>query len=1069
MIFSDSERSAASVFAYEKQTGDFMELSIINNPKSHLTACVSVSAIVASLMAPQFAFAQGSGASVDDEVVVTGTRIPSANAVATSPVTTIGNVEFDIRGTTRVEDLVNTLPQAFAAQGANTSNGATGTAQVSLRGLGATRTLVLINGRRMQYGSMISSAPDLNQIPSALIDHVDVLTGGASAVYGSDAIAGVVNFTMINDFEGVRIDGQLSGYQHSNNNDAAQARLNAAAASPSFGSDLSIPKSGVFDGKGQEITLIIGANTADGRGNVTAYAGYRNNDAILQADRDYSKCAYADGDPDFTCSGSSTTPLGRFFSAVPYSGLPSAFYGLDTTNDESNPGLFRPRTGADTFNFNPTNFYQRPDERFTLGAFAHYTVNEHLEFYSEAMFYDYHSDAQIAFTGTFFTTSQINCDNPLISASPNASGYSQLDYLCGQADLGADGFVGRRGPDNISGTADDLPSTYTPDDFLIPGSGSTAAGDVTFYPGKRFVEGLPRNSSIRNTSYRLVGGLRGDAFPGWRYDAYFQYGTTRGSNTFDNDAVIPNIQDALFAVSDGMGGIQCRSASARAQGCVPLNLFTVGGVNQSQLNYILQQSFQGGATQQYVGEVSMTGDLGQYGFKTPWSSDGVGVAFGWQWRKDSLEFNPDALFQRGLLSGQGGPTPAVSGSIETTDFYAEAEIPLVTDMPFAQRFSFNGGYRHSNVSTSGGYSTWKLAGDWQVTPEIRVRGGWQRAARAANVIEAFAPQAIGLTTLDDGCALGSASPYTAAGCANTNGGLPLAPGSIPANPANQYNALFGGNQNLSPEVSDTYTVGVVLTPQSLVPGNLFVSADYFNITVDGYINTVNPQTALDQCANSGDAFFCSLIHRAPNGSLWINPQGFITATNLNTGSLSTSGIDINANWNVDFSDLGLGGAGGLGFDFVGTYLIDLNTLQLPDGTVPEYDCAGYYAGRCSSLFGGPNPTWRHKLRTTWKTPFGVDASITWRYFASVYQGDSVSGRTAAVTDLDYKLGTRNYIDLAASYGITDKWRATIGVNNLLDKDPPVTSQAAGFSNGNTYPQTYDAQGRYLFLSTTIDF
>ena len=159
----------------------------------------------ATLVTPGIAVAQDG----DDQIIVTGSRIPAANAIAASPVTTIGNVEFDIRGQTRVEDLINTLPQAFAAQGSNTSNGATGTAQVDLRGLGPNRTLVLIDGRRMSYGSPISSAPDLNQVPGALVERVEILTGGASAAYGSDAIAGVVNFIMIDDFEGVRFDGQI--------------------------------------------------------------------------------------------------------------------------------------------------------------------------------------------------------------------------------------------------------------------------------------------------------------------------------------------------------------------------------------------------------------------------------------------------------------------------------------------------------------------------------------------------------------------------------------------------------------------------------------------------------------------------------------------------------------------------------------------------------------------------------------------------------------------------------------------------------------------------------------------
>jgi outer membrane receptor protein involved in Fe transport len=1000
-----------------------MHNKTISRRESGLLSRASALALAsATFVAPQV-FAQDT----DDEILVTGSRIPSANAISASPVTTIGNVEFDIRGTTRVEDLVNTLPQAFAAQGANTSNGATGTAQVDIRGLGSNRTLVLVNGRRLQYGSAYySTAPDLNQIPAALIERVEVLTGGASAVYGSDAIAGVVNFIMLSDFEGVRIDGQLSGYQHSNNNEAAQAVLTSAFPSP--GSDFAIPESGVFDGKGQEITLIIGANSEDGRGNVTAYAGYRNNDAISQADRDYSKCAYAGGDPVFRCSGSSASPNGRFTDFATY----------NFTLDENNPNQFRPFNNAtDLFNFNPTNYYQRPDERYILGAYAHYEVNENLEFYSEATFYDYRSAAQIAFTSTFFTTGQINCDNPLMS--------DQQAFAIGCTALQ------RAGADPVS-------------------------NDISgFYPGKRFVEGEPRRDEIRLTSYRIVGGVRGEIVPGWDYDAYFQYGNTHNSQTYNNDAVIPNIQNALFAVSDGAGGVMCRDALARANGCVPLNLFTIGGVTQNQLDYILQRSFQDGNTRQYLGEITLTADLGQYGMKSPAAEDGIGLAGGFQWRKDQLVYSPDALFEGGLLAGQGGPTPPVSGSIENTDFYVEAEVPLISDAPFAELFKFNGGYRHSDVSTSGSYSTWKLTGDWQITPEIRVRGGWQRAARAANVLEAFIPQAQGLTTLAEGanglsdpCAGngGTVTPTASqAACAFT--GVTTAQyvgGLIFDNPADQYNAVFGGNPNLDPEISDTYTVGIVVTPGDYVPGNLLLSVDYFDITVDGFVGVITAQDSLDNCLATGDPFFCSLIVRNPNnGSLWTGQTVGFIETNLNTGSLSTSGIDVNANWSFDFNDVGMGAAGGLAFDLVGTYLFDLTTESLP-GSVP-FDCAGFYAQRC----GTPNPEWRHKLRTTWETPLDFDVSVTWRYWSSVYQGDSVNGRTAAPTDEDYRLETRNYIDLAGTYNLTDKWNVTVGVNNLLDKDPPLTTQTAGFSNGNTYPQTYDAQGRYLFVGTTIDF
>ena len=1006
-----------------------MTETFITRKRSALLARASIVALTATSAINGAAIAQDT----NDEIVVTGTRIPSTNAISTSPVTTIGNVEFDIRGTTRVEDLVNTLPQAFAAQGANASNGATGTATVNLRGLGSVRTLVLVDGRRLQYGSAIggASAPDLNQIPGALVERVDVLTGGASAVYGSDAIAGVVNFIMIDDFEGVRIDGQLSGNQHSNNDGVSQEILNRSG----FG----VPEKGVFDGKGQEITLIVGANTEDGRGNVTAYAGYRNNDAVTQDTRDYSRCQFGGGaftasrPFGFGCSGSGTNINGTFAT-------PNGTYTLD----ENGPGnTFRPSdafTNAlspDVFNFAPTNFYQRPDERYVLGAFARYEISEHAEVYSQAMFYDYRSDAQIAFTGTFFVPSSINCDNPLISASPGASGFSQLDAICGVTDLNG---------------------------AIIPGSG-VAAGSATLYPGKRFVElGTGRNDHIRLTSYRILAGVRGDFMDGWSYDAYFQVANTHNAQRYENDASLTRIKRALDVID--VGGVPtCRSvASGVDPACVPLNIFQIGGVIPAAVQYVSLTSFQDGDTFLYNGQLNLTGDLGQYGIKTPWAESGVGLAGGVEWRKEGLQYNPDSLFSSGDLVGQGGSTPAVNASIETTDFFIEAQIPLIEGMAFAERVVFSGGYRHSDVSTAGTNSTWKLQGDWQVTPDIRVRGGWQRATRAPNVLETFRPQFTGLTSLtavnglSDPCA-GATPNATIAQCANT--GVSAAQyGSIANNPAAQYNGLFGGNQNLVPEVSDTYTVGVVLTPE-FVPGELFVSVDYFDIFIDDFVAAPAGDNIINQCLATGDPTFCSLITRSPgSGSLFLNTSGFFTLINTNTGSFATSGLDINGNYSID-----LGAAGGLAFDLVGTYLIDYLVEEV-DG-LPKLSCEGKYAGPCDTYAAVPLPIWRHKLRTTWETPIGVDASVTWRYMSSVDQF-GLTNPDASVNRND-TLGSRNYIDLAASYTFSENWNVRIGVNNLLDKDPPVTAIQTGFTNGNTYPQTYDSLGRYLFIGTTVDF
>lgn len=963
---------------------------------------------------PALAIAQDDA--TDDEIIVTGSRIPSANAVTASPVTTIGNVEFDIRGTTRAEDLVNTLPQALAAQGANTSNGATGTAQVNLRGLGANRTLVLVDGRRLQYGSAISSAPDLNQIPAALVERVEVLTGGASAVYGSDAIAGVVNFIMIKDFEGVRIDGQLSGYQHNNGNELAEYE-NGLRGYP-------LPEKGVFDGKGQELTLIIGANTEDGRGNVTMYAGYRNNDAISQADRDHSACAYqartaaqdaAFGANGLRCGGSATGAIGTFFVGGSQPGSTAGTYTLDPLN----PNQFI--SGVDLFNFAPTNFFQRPDERYTLGAFAHYEVNEHLDFYSQAMFYDYTSDAQIAYSGNFFSTSTVNCDNPLLSAQ-------QATIICG-VNAGVAGQVG------------------------------------VVYPGRRLVEGLPRNDHIRLTSFRVVGGVRGEIMEGWNYDAFFQYANTHNAQQYQNDVSTARLIQAMNVIDTDPGVPVVPGCADPSNGCVPFNPWVIGGITPAAAAFVSVPSFQDGDTTQYMGQLTVSGDLGQYGFKLPWASEGVGIAGGIEWRKDGLSYNPDLFFQTGGLSGQGGTTPPVDGSIENTDFFVEVKIPLASDMAFARSLDFEGGFRHSNNQQAGSFSSWKLAGNWQVTDDIRVRGAWQRAVRAPNVIESFTPQQTGLTALaEDPCA--DAVPTASATACAFTGVTAGQYGTINDNPARQYNGIFAGTPGLDAEVSDTYTAGIVLTP-TMVPGSLLVSADYFDITVDKLIGAPPAQFVIDTCLASGDPAACALISRNPaNGSLWQGNGTFgFLLLNTNTGFLKTSGLDFNADYSFDFNDIGLGNAGGFNLNFVGTYLMDYEVQPISGGAT--YTCDGNYGGRC----GSPLPTWRHKLRATWETPMGIDVSVTHRMFTAVDVSTASAAAFAAIPDTftRKKLEGRHYIDLAASYNIKENWNVRVGVNNLLDKDPPSTTETSGFSNGNTYPQTYDAQGRYLFIGSTIDF
>jgi outer membrane receptor protein involved in Fe transport len=396
-----------------------------NGTRKSLLSGVSIVAAAAAALTGTPAQAQDE----EEAIVVTGSRIPQPNLVTTSPVTQVTSEDITTQGVTRIEDMTNQLPQVFAAQSSTVSNGATGTAQVNLRGLGAARTLVLIDGRRMGYGSPNSTPSDLNQIPGALVERVEVLTGGASAVYGSDAIAGVVNFIMRDDFEGFRIDAQYGFYQHSNDSDDGYIRDELAYRASSNPAQFELPADDQLGGYGKEISLIFGASSADGRGNLTGYVGYRNNDAVLQRDYDYSACALANGSTaigvpprpynpagtvlHWNCGGSGTSFPGMFTTD---------FTAANTFTIDQGTGNFVPFcNNLNQYNYGPLNYYQRPDERYTGGLFARYEINEHVEAYANFMFSDYRSVAQIAPSGDFFSTNTINCGNPLLTAGNAAA------------------------------------------------------------------------------------------------------------------------------------------------------------------------------------------------------------------------------------------------------------------------------------------------------------------------------------------------------------------------------------------------------------------------------------------------------------------------------------------------------------------------------------------------------------------------------------------------------------------------------------------------------------------------
>ncbi|MDT0575924.1 TonB-dependent receptor [Croceicoccus sp. F390] len=975
------------------------------------------------------------------EIVVTGSRIRSANLESVSPVTQVQSEEFQQRGTTRTEDLLNQLPQVFAAQGAANSNEATGTAQVDLRGLTPSRTLVLVNGRRLPYGSPKDIPSDVNQIPTPLIETVEVLTGGASAVYGSDAIAGVVNFKLLDDFEGLRLTANLSVTQHGNGRDELRDLLdrNDALVPGAYPK----PDKTVWNGFTQEYSAVMGTNFEDNRGNVTAYATYRKVNPTLQGDYDYSACALGStglNGSEYSCSGSGTNKPANFTNAGQIPGLPLSFRATDD-------GQFVP--GTQTFNFAPFNYYQRPDERYALGAFAHYVINDNFVPYVELNFMDDRSVAQIA-PGTVAAginigaggISGVNCDNPFLSAQ-------QADFLCTSNGLATGSIYDDQG--NYAGP-------------------EAVANGVRV--ARRNVEGGARQDDIRHQTYRLVGGLRGDLAGPFRYDVYATYSNVTLNSTFRGDANRQRIANAFNAVRDAAGNIVCAiNADASTDNddaaCSPLDYF---GPNASQeaTDYVSEvKSIQGTTSLTNIVAV-IDGNLSDYGIALPWADEGVGIAFGVEYRKNAVDYNPDEIYQKAAT-----PELPVNGSVTAKEIFGEVIVPILANRPGFEMLSFEGAYRYSDYDSGFKTNTYKLGLNYSPVQDLRLRGSYQRAVRAPNVIELLSGQnqfEVELTQNANGsfdpCA--GANPFASqAACANT--GVTAAQyGNIVDNPAGQFNSLIGGNPDLSPETANTWSLGAVLQPS--FANGLTVSLDYFNIKVEDLVGSVNPNLALPNCLASGDQFFCGLIQRDATGSLWQGEQGFFRRFNVNTGSLETSGLDLTVNYGTYLDRLGLGDNGSVNFNFVGTYLDSYKTVPLPDSPDSDvYECKGLYAGLC----GRPHPQWRHKLLASWTTPWDFNLALTWRHVSSVdvAQTSSQPALSGSFAEVNKTLGSRNYIDLSAAYTVREAFTLRLGVNNVFDRDPPLTTTAAieDGGNGNTYPQFYDASGRYLFVGASVDF
>ncbi|MFU8831127.1 MAG: TonB-dependent receptor domain-containing protein, partial [Wenzhouxiangella sp.] len=423
------------------------------------------------------------------------------------------------------------------------------------------------------------------------------------------------------------------------------------------------------------------------------------------------------------------------------------------------------------------------------------------------------------------------------------------------------------------------------------------------------------------------------------------------------------------------------------------------------------------------------------------------------------------------------------GYTELWEGFMETNIPIVTGMRGFEELSISGAYRRSEYDSSNrltgidggdfGTNTFAAGISWTPVNDFRVRAQFQRAIRAPNILELFAPQNTGLTSLSDPCSgfAGSDDPPTAsqAACANT-GVTPGQFGAIPPD-SGQLNVVTGGNPELEPETSDTFTVGVVVQP-ARIPGLSF-SVDYFNIDVDEAVSTVPASFTLQNCLETGNPVFCDLINRGTDGSLTQVPrdQAAITATNVNIGGFQTDGIDFAANYIFD-----AGRWGRLNFDYQATWLLSFDETPVPgQGT---FDCVGFFDDSC----GNPTFDYRHNLTTSWRTPWNIRANLIWRYFSGVNRIDNIDTETGKITSFkdvgagnlrSAKLDAQSYLDLSVFWDATENVTFRFGVNNLLENNPPILPQfgpsPTANTEGNTVAGVFPAEGRFIFTAVNLSF
>ncbi len=970
------------------------------------------------LAAPAFA-QDGADADTEDRIIVTGSRIERLSLEAPSPVTSIGAIDIQRSGETSIVELLNEVPALVGSVDNDDATfggiGSTGLNTLNLRNLGSNRTLTLVNGRRHVGGSAGSAAVDTNTIPVDLIERVDVLTGGASAIYGADAVTGAVNFVLKDDFEGIAVRGQ--GGLTPDHGDAERY----------FGS------------------IVAGKNFADGRGNIALSFEYSKEEGINASDRRFANRGRASlvDNPNFGIDGDNRRRVflenATIRFASPEGGVAVDFFdGFDLLFDFEGDGdpyeqgeviTFRNSIGGSSTRIADfTGSLTSDVERYVTNIFTHYDFTPEVTGFLEFKF------AQV---DSFSQSSPAFSDLVPISVADNP-------------------FV----PQNIADAA------------IAAGADQVFISHDLFELGRRAEE-------IRRRTYRVATGIDAqlftDTFDNLDLELSFVYGRTDERFFAQNNLVLDRFYAALDAVVDpATGEATCRTnldPSALPQqipfpggfgflgffdafntnvtpenfgttpfftpgpdsGCQPLNLFGLGNASQAAIDFVNDDSLRRANLEQYVVSGIISGDTAGV-FELP--AGPIGFAFGGEYRDESSQDTPPVIDTQGFTFGNG-IFPTI-GSFDVYEGFGEVSVPVLRDQFLAKDLTVDAAFRVSDYSTVGTTTTWRAGGTWAPIDDIRFRGIYSVAIRAPNIGELFDPQNQSFFLPDDPCDIDNFSEAADPALRAANCAAILTPLGVDASTFQGddiLNATFpglqGGNPDLLEEKATTWTVGFVAQPRWI--DNLTVTVDYFRINVEDGIITPASQDVVDQCVDlaSIDNPFCSLITRRSDGGL-----ASLEVLPINVASFETSGVDYEVNYLFDPADIGFNNIGQFNIRYVGSYLERLDVVSLPGQQADaERDEAG-------TLLGDDAPVHVGALDFTWLYD-KLSLNYRWRFRDRIFreETDEIAAAAEAGEVLidPARTSALSTHDVQVRYQVRDNADVYVGVNNFLDQEPDIGS------------------------------